>query len=394
MESTGEPFGREEERDDWTHEVRLETVKALAEQERHTLFANVIGLLGCFLAAVMLPFNWQLFAAIGLRAVAITSTRLLANRLRGELAAGKCYQASLRALTISLSFAGFTWAALLWPVLGQLESGGFYFLIMGVAIVGVSLICAMLGALPTIMFCFLLTFTTSLFTGLGLQPGPVSWAVLFACAAMAGGMILFSIGMARQNLQMSRALVQNRRLSEDLCEALEHAEFLSLHDPMTGLKNRRAFFEVEGHLAASDSRRHVAAIDLDHFKAINDTYGHAVGDRVIVECAKVLRDVARAAPGGPHCAVRLGGEEFLLLLRGQEVVTAAAIAETVRRRIAAIDLSALADGITVSASIGLAECAPNQSLEKALLAADKALYEAKQNGRDRVLPALPEQRAA
>ncbi|NVD44324.1 GGDEF domain-containing protein [Qipengyuania atrilutea] len=394
MHTPSDPQTCPDSRDDWADEVRLETVRSLAEQERHTLFANIVGLFGCLVAAIMLPFDEQLFIALALRAVSIVTTRLLAIQLRAKLAAGEDFEASLRAVTYSLAFGGFTWAALLWPVIGYLEQGGFSFVILGVAIVGVSLICAMLGALPMMLFGFLASFTVSLFAGLALQPGPVSWAILLASASMAGGMIMFSMGMARQNIQMSEALVSNRRLGEDLCEALEHAEFLSLHDSMTGLKNRRAFFEVEGHLAPSGERRHILAIDLDYFKTINDTHGHAVGDRVIVQCAQVLRDFARMTPGGPHCAVRLGGEEFLLLLTGQEYVTAKAVAEAVRHRIAAIDMSYLVKGLTVSASIGFAECAPQQPLEKALLAADKALYEAKQSGRDRVMQAVPEQRAA
>ncbi|MEV4510619.1 GGDEF domain-containing protein [Dactylosporangium sp. NPDC049525] len=155
----------------------------------------------------------------------------------------------------------------------------------------------------------------------------------------------------------------------------------ALSDPLTGLPNRRAF---DRDLAAAleagrrtGAERSLLIIDVDHFKTINDTWGHATGDTVLVQVAAALRDAA----AGRATAARLGGDEFAVVVEG-DVAGAQHIAAMVRATVAGI--TDLPDGLP-TLSIGLASTRSGATEPEALLAAaDRALYDAKVRGRDRV----------
>ncbi|QCI62964.1 GGDEF domain-containing protein [Phreatobacter stygius] len=161
-------------------------------------------------------------------------------------------------------------------------------------------------------------------------------------------------------------------------------------DVLTGLPNRRAFFErAERAVAAATAGGRPAAvlvIDIDRFKTINDTFGHAGGDRVLVAVAAVIRAHLR-----PDDAFgRLGGEEFGCLLADTSPTSAFVVAEGLRHRIAGLDIPGGSDGrpIRVSASIGVSALDSRAiSLSQLLDEADAGLYEAKRRGRDRVMAA-------
>lgn len=161
---------------------------------------------------------------------------------------------------------------------------------------------------------------------------------------------------------------------------------LSRHDALTGLYNRHAMQEALD-LQLHRSRRagdrfSVLMFDLDHFKLINDSFGHAVGDQALQHVAGVmlrgLRDVDRLA--------RFGGEEFLALLPGLDAAQALALAERIRQAVATERGPQLAPGIGLSVSVGVAEWhGPAEEISRLLVRADAALYTAKRLGRDRVV---------
>ena len=155
-------------------------------------------------------------------------------------------------------------------------------------------------------------------------------------------------------------------------------------DALTGLANRRAFDDALAtrlvDARESGAALAVVAFDLDHFKSINDRYTHAAGDSVLREAANVLRAVCRAS----DLAARIGGEEFVLLLPGADRKAACAIAERVRAELAFRPFAALAPGVRVTLSAGVAVDNGEGSAEDLLRAADAALYRAKGEGRDRV----------
>lgn len=153
-------------------------------------------------------------------------------------------------------------------------------------------------------------------------------------------------------------------------------------DPLTGLLNRRG---LDAHREAPrPALASVIALDLDHFKSVNDRFGHATGDRVLLMVADVLESIVRRGDS----VARTGGEEFLVVLPGAPIGAALRIAERARARIAERPVPAHPDGeVRITASFGVAELGPEEALEAATARADAALYEAKRLGRDRVVEA-------
>jgi diguanylate cyclase (GGDEF)-like protein len=172
-------------------------------------------------------------------------------------------------------------------------------------------------------------------------------------------------------------------LQEELVVQSERLEAMLFEDPLTGLSNRR-FILTQLAAVVSGARRHerplsIAVVDIDHFKAVNDTYGHAAGDRVLAEVAASLREHLRAED---HLG-RLGGEEFLALLPDADAEAAGAATEKLRAEAAALRVVYEGVELAVTVSIGWAAWdgeAPDELLRRA----DVALYEAKNAGRDRV----------
>jgi len=182
--------------------------------------------------------------------------------------------------------------------------------------------------------------------------------------------------------------LKNQELSR-LAEAEKNArlevERLSLTDPLTSLSNRRHFDQVAG-LEFSRAERYrlsLAAImmDLDHFKRINDGYGHAAGDRVLVEAAAASQKILRVVDLG----ARIGGEEFCFLLPETGLEGGRRLAERLRAAVAGLRFQLDGEPLIVTASFGLAERKhESDSLADLLARADQTLYRAKNEGRNRV----------
>lgn len=168
-------------------------------------------------------------------------------------------------------------------------------------------------------------------------------------------------------------------------ETIEDLARRSTTDLLSGVLNRRGFEEAAAaKLAAAEGASAPVAIilcDIDHFKAVNDSYGHAFGDHVIAQTGALLRGFSH----GGRIAARLGGEEFALLLSGQRLDDARNIAEAIRRKFAATPFRIDGETVTFSASFGVALRAPGESLLDMLARADDALYLAKERGRNRVI---------
>jgi diguanylate cyclase (GGDEF)-like protein len=168
----------------------------------------------------------------------------------------------------------------------------------------------------------------------------------------------------------------------------DHFRELSVRDPLTGLHNRRhmdSFLaelleQVEHH----EGRLTIGLVDLDHFKRINDTRSHAVGDEVLRVVAGILRQEADRVTNG--LAVRMGGEEFLVLLPDVDREGGVKHLESLRHELSSHRWDEITNGIPVTASIGIA-AAPDDGFERRALleVADQNLYRAKQTGRDRVV---------
>jgi two-component system, cell cycle response regulator len=185
-----------------------------------------------------------------------------------------------------------------------------------------------------------------------------------------------------------RRLCERGRGERELRRQLFSAEKTATIDVLTGLANRRNFEARLREETANAKRRSepfsLVLLDLDHFKSINDTFGHDDGDRVLVHFAQVLRDSLRAE----DAAFRYGGEEFVLLFRGCTGESAVLAVDRIRATLAAMPIE-LGDKdeprhITFSAGVAAATAEQGFEADKLVVRADEALYRAKRSGRNRV----------
>jgi two-component system, cell cycle response regulator len=185
-----------------------------------------------------------------------------------------------------------------------------------------------------------------------------------------------------------RALAERSRAQRELRNKLKSALENAAHDALTGMFNRR-YFERRLREECAHAKRHrrpfsVVLVDIDHFKLVNDTYGHEDGDRVLVHVAEMLRAGLRE----DDIACRYGGEEFILLLRHTDGVAARVVANRLRQ---AVGSKGIALGpkdevrhVTFSAGVSAADERNGFLVEEVVSRADAALYRAKRAGRNRV----------
>jgi diguanylate cyclase (GGDEF)-like protein/PAS domain S-box-containing protein len=178
-------------------------------------------------------------------------------------------------------------------------------------------------------------------------------------------------------------ITAQKRLEEKLRE-------IAMQDELTGLYNRRHFLELAeseiGRSRRTGAPLSVAMLDIDHFKRVNDFFGHAAGDNVLKELARAMRETLR----GSDVPARYGGEEFVVLLTDTTLEGAMAVTERVRERVGRTEV-ALGHGrvARITLSAGVAELGQGERLEALLERADVALYRAKAEGRDRIMSSAP-----
>jgi diguanylate cyclase (GGDEF)-like protein/PAS domain S-box-containing protein len=179
---------------------------------------------------------------------------------------------------------------------------------------------------------------------------------------------------------VSRDITDQKRLEAELRE-------MAATDMLTGLPNRRHFLaQLEQEMArvsrVSEHHASVLMIDVDHFKQVNDSFGHSTGDHALRHLASLMKQSLRKidTPG------RLGGEEFAAILPGASLASAQIFAERLRKKIAASPMPHAGKAIPLTVSIGVTEIKPDDSsADDTLARADRAQYQAKQSGRNRVL---------
>ena len=254
----------------------------------------------------------------------------------------------------------------------------------------VALLVGGMGAIafpvPALLWCAL---TYSVFSTATLTLIYCAWTLSTIASGMLPGPVLPTDELAIISARLGVSLIAIAPVTLSTVMAarnalLLHMNHLASHDTLTGAMNRRAFTEKAAPMLNTQLPLGAMMLDIDHFKQINDTYGHAAGDEVLMACAKRAQRCLRT----DDIFARMGGEEFAVLLAVQSENEVATIAERIREAIADYPIR-LSDGRTVPAttSIGTtflpAAHAP-RSLDAILAATDEALYAAKHQGRNRV----------
>ncbi len=227
-------------------------------------------------------------------------------------------------------------------------------------------------------FSFSLVATGRLYRG---QTCPFEGGYYLVAELMVSGDSRVMEAMSRNNNELVTLMRELRTKNRELERANKRIEELMLSDALTGLANRRAAYQ-RFELEAARAQRHghplsLAVCDIDHFKKVNDTYGHQAGDEVLVAVATTLGSQVRKT----DLAARWGGEEFVLLLPETTLENALVLAERVR---CAVDTMVPPAGVPhVTLSLGLAQWRTGESVEMLTSRADRSLYRAKEGGRNR-----------
>jgi diguanylate cyclase len=237
-----------------------------------------------------------------------------------------------------------------------------------------------------------------LLLGLKFQPESNFLTVLLCVPFLLTYPLVLGVVMYRLSIELSRRkdeLVREKRRADEANLATTRAlAELAARDELTGLFNRRHMGELMAQHRAACQRAGdgfaVALVDLDHFKRINDTHGHAVGDKVL----RAFAEQAGAAMRSTDIVGRWGGEEFLVIYPRSTAREAEQAAARLRERVAAVVVTTpCGQPLRFTVSIGLTEHVPPESIDALVERADRAMYRAKSQGRDRVVT-MPVEKAA
>jgi len=333
--------------------------------------------------------EWKLMAALlGLNAGSIFAMFLVSKRLRqlGSPAEGALWWRVYEGLAF---VSGVLWAGMMLPVISTLGRdivSMFVCVIIIVSVAVTSMVVAtqwrpLLSFLVGVMVC-LIPQTLAYLSVIGPIP-------LIATIGLGPALIGLTNAIRKQDRRMIRTQLENQQLAESLADALSVAEYLASRDSLTGLYNRRAFEELATGIRADEPATPLSLIllDLDHFKSINDLYGHGIGDSVLKQTAQLIE--SKLGPldivgRGDGAVARWGGEEFIFLLRGASLEQAVQLAEALRQALADLHDPQWPESLKVTGSLGVARWHQDMPLHLGIGLADTAMYQAKKAGRNRV----------
>jgi diguanylate cyclase (GGDEF)-like protein len=256
------------------------------------------------------------------------------------------------------------------------EAGFFYYLFLFIP----AIVVGRGRRTPVVLLTFLLVFYLGLHA-LARSTGPIEPLESDLAVSFVHGfnvIIVFSMAALTANHYYGTVRRAERRLMK-----------MATTDPLTGLVNRRSLiaqadtFIRQGNADAQSTALVLA--DIDHFKRVNDQYGHEAGDHILEQVANILNRVARSG----DIVARWGGEEFLIFLPSTGLDSALLLAERIREAVAAEALDHAGTSIQITVSLGVAELTPDEPLGEAIARADRGLYASKTGGRNRVSDGKP-----
>ena len=371
--------------------VRADLVALLYEQV--ALSSAISALVATILCALLWNLTprgllvgwWLVIAVLG----ALRAALALSYRRRAQQLGAREWE---RRFLVTLVATGLAWGIGGWLIMppGEIEyQAVVYFFLMGVVGGAVANYSAhVVGVVTNAILVFL--------------PSTIAFALEESALtrAMAFGSVVYVVGAYRAARALAASFRRSHELTHELEIARQAAEVQARTDELTGMRNRRAFHEL-GEIAVAQARRYndplaVISLDIDHFKRINDTWGHATGDETLRLVALIIGRMVRTS----DIAARVGGEEFAIMLPRATAEQAVAMAERLRVAMEKAPLYHDNGELHFTASFGVSvRTAGTETLDRLLAEADKALYEAKEGGRNQVRchgcpPATSERRAA
>ena len=318
--------------------------------------------------------SWSALACMveaGILWVGLNCRRALAGQGRPEF--------WMRMHFVVAAMAGVAWGSAVWFVWAEGENRSYLAtltILMGVA--GVSMVTMSSYATASLLFFGGLFLTPLLHTVLHTSPE----GIFIQVGLLVGLMV--QLGYTRE---LGRVLLRDVEQSARNAALVDRLNELVIHDPLTGACSRRHTFEQMEQLVSIRQRHGTSAsvimFDLDHFKVINDTYGHPTGDRALREAVRAVGAQLRDG----DLLGRIGGEEFLVLLPTTDMAAAQPLAERLRQTLAGTSIADGTHTINLPASFGIAELQAAESQSEWFRRVDGALYQAKQKGRNAVVAA-------
>lgn len=316
--------------------------------------------------------------------------RHAAREVLRAIAAGDDIVRPVNRRTMTVAASATVWGLAMLAVAEQLGWGATSMFISLIIIMTVGISALLAGIIPQHLHAGVAAFTGAVLPQTIAFMDVIGPVPFIATLGYGPALIVIARLLGRQARHSLKSQIENRLLAQHLQSALDAAQYLSSHDSLTGLLNRRAFERDALALRTGAEASQSASIilfDLDHFKSINDRHGHPVGDHVLRTVAQIvsLHVRTRVAKGEFHAAVaRWGGEEFIVILgRGAEG-QAPTIAEALRYALSSHADPAWPRDVAVTASFGVSLWAVEEALHEAISRADQAMYRAKVRGRNRV----------
>ena len=334
---------------------------------------------------------WKMLAiALGMRAASILLVHTRSLRLRRAIEDADDYSPELKDWSNVMVFAGTSWSMLLWCVpasaMGTLPAQGlFAILLFGVA----SILNTIVGQRHALLSFVIPLGLSTLAYFISVSPVVGNLPLLTAVLGFAI-VIIFAFHVDRQQQHIAVVFADNEMLAHslqqanvELSDALAIADRLAHYDQLTDLRNRRCF-EQEARrihtMRREEDSYHLLLLDVDRFKAVNDRFGHAAGDRVLKRIGAALDQLAVEADD--ILTARLGGEEFAIIVGGRRDEELRRLVDNVRDRIAEVSPTVGDKVFDVTVSVGVTRWRDDETVHTAMLRADRMLYAAKDAGRD------------
>lgn len=366
------------------NEQRLRQLRLIISALSHAMLLGILALALAF--DLLTGLSTQTFFGFCLFAVLTQGCFWLMFRSGLNL---KCPDPSLTQLQM---ITAIVWFSMLISYLPELR-GSLLILYIMVMLFGIFQLnmqeFAFLGLVSLI--CFGAVIASDLYLrpeNVNLKLSLMQWLIL---ASAQTWITLFATYVRRlsERLKRQRYVLQNhnqkiKQTNRELEQAMARLDQIAGTDELTGILNRRRFFQSARLLLSRQPVAQASAIcmlDLDHFKQINDRFGHQAGDHVLEHFCRITAQSLRAS----DLFGRYGGEEFVLLLPNTNQESALLVAERIREAFSGYRFDDISPGLTLSVSIGMTLYRQGESLESALDRADKALYQAKSNGRNHTL---------